>query len=331
MPAIISTHQTSIDTYTTKTNTPLTNLSSSKSSIQTNKESITNAERTISEKTEALADLKNGATENEIKTAEEKIKEKEESLAKILAGTDELDIKSQELTIKQKENALADAKDKLADYTVHAPFSGTLAKMSVKKKDEVVSGTVVATIITNQRIAEISMNEVDVSKIKLKQKAMLTFDAVEDLTISGEVGEIDATGTVSQGVVTYSVKILFNTQDERIKPGMSVSASIITDVRQDTLYIPNSAVKNTDGSYYIEKFADAIPQLNLNSQGIISASAPIKQPVEIGISNDTHTEIISGLHEGDQIITRTINGTTKTTQQTAPSLFGGPPGGMRMR
>lgn len=330
-PAIISTHQTSLDTYTSKTNTPLANLSSSKSSIQNDKESITNTQRTISEKTEALTDLKNGATENEIKTAEEKIKEKEESLAKILAGTDELDIKSQELTIKQKENALADAKDKLADYTVRAPFSGTLAKMSVKKKDEVSSGTAVATIITDQRIAEISMNEVDVSKIKLKQKAMLTFDAVEDLTISGEVGEIDATGTVSQGVVTYGVKILFNTQDERIKPGMSVSASIITDVKQDTLYVPSSAVKNTDESYYIEKFTETIPQSNLNSQGIISASAPVKQSVEIGISNDTHTEIISGLSEGDQIITRTINGTTKATQQTAPSLFGGPPGGMRMR
>lgn len=310
IPTILGTHQTLIDTYTSKTNTPLSNLSGAKNSIQSNKESITNADRTISEKTESLTDLKNGATENEIKTSEEKIKEREESLVKILAGVDPLDIKSQELTIEQRKNALADAKDKLADYTVRAPFAGTLAKMSVKKKDEVGSGAVVATIITNQRIAELSLNEVDIAKIKVKQKAMLTFDAIEDLTISGEVGEIDATGIVSQGVVTYGVKILFNTQDERVKPGMSVSASIITDVKQDVLFVPNSAVKNANGdSYYVE-----------------TGSPPTKQPVEIGISNDTSTEIVFGLKEGEQIITRTAtNGAAKTVQ--APSLFGGGGGG----
>ena len=70
-------------------------------------------------------------------------------------------------------------------------------------------------------------------------------------------------------------------------------------------------------------FAAPMPQ-DQGAQGIISAVAPRRQPVETGLSNDTSTEIISGLKEGDQIVTRTISGvTTAKTATAAPSIFGG--------
>ncbi len=223
-----------------------------------------------------------------------------------------LDIASQELNIKQKENALLDAKEKLADYFVRAPFDGTIAKLDAKKADSVTASTIVATLITTQKIAEVSLNEVDVAKIKIGQKATLTFDAVEGLSIAGKVAEVDTVGTVSQGVVTYNVKIGFDTQDDRVKPGMSVDASIITDVKQDVLVVPNSAVKLRGDTYYVE-----IPDTPL----------PRQQQVEIGLSNDTDTEIVSGLKEGDEIIIRTITpAANQPSQQQAPSLFGTPRG-----
>ena len=101
-------------------------------------------------------------------------------------------------------------------------------------------------LITKQKIAEISLNEVDAAKVKVGQKVTLTFDAIDGLSITGEVSEIDALGTVSQGVVTYGVKIAFDTQDERVKSGMSVSAAIITDVKQNVLLVPNAAVKSNE-------------------------------------------------------------------------------------
>ena len=165
------------------------------------------------------------------------------------------------------------------------------------------------------------MNEVDVAKIQVGQKAPLTFDAVPDLTITGEVSEIDSIGIVSQGVVTYNVKINFDTQDSRVKPSMSVSASIITDIKQDVLVVPNSAIKSQSGTSYIEMFDTPLIAPRDKTTGTISKIAPNKIPVEVGLSNDSQSEIISGIKENDEIVSRTILPTTTTTA-TAPSIFG---------
>jgi len=300
------THLASLNSYTGKTNSHIGSLLSIKSSIQSGKQSIINYARTIEEKTQ--------------------------SLANVLAGPDSIDLQSQQMTIRQRENALSDAKQKLADYSVYAPFDGIIAEATVKKGDAVSAGTTIATMITKQKIAEISLNEIDAAKVKDGQKVTLTFDAIENLTISGQVLEIDALGTVTQGVVSYNVKIGFDTQDDRIKPGMSVSAAIVTDVKQNVLSVPNSAIKTTSGVAYVQILdqptqnsaqSAAAGQSASVSQGITSLIPPRQQQVEIGISNDTTTEIISGLKEGDQIVVRTVSPTTQTTTQTAPSLFGG--------
>lgn len=336
LPTIISTHQGLIDTYTGNTNSHLVTLLAMKRTIQDGKEDIANAERSVTEKTEALNDLKNGADENDLKTAEEKVKEKEESLAEIKAPPDPLDIKTQELSVKQKENALADAKENLADYYVRAPFSGIVAKMDMKKGDSVSSGGVIATMITHQRIAEISLNEVDVAKIKAGQKVILTFDAVPDLSLSGEVTDVDSIGTVSQGVVSYTVKTTFDTQDERVKPSMSVSANIITDVKTDALIVPNSAVKLQGEENYVQ-IADGqnLQAQNGSLKGVALLTPPRRQIVEIGISNDESTEIISGLKEGDLVVTGIINSQAGTATSNSnqnsmfriPGMGGGPPPG----
>lgn len=295
--SVVSTHQSSLDSYTGTTNSHLLNLFSIKRTIQTSKEAIVNASRSIAEKTESLAKLK--------------------------AGADALDIQSSELSIKQKKNALLDAKEKLADYFIRAPFDGVIAEANVKKGDAVSSASVFATVIARQKLAEISLNEVDVAKVKIGQKTTLTFDAVPELTITGQVAEVGSIGVVSQGVVTYGVKIAFDpvrgktpeasadmpsayrtsngvdAQDERIKPGMSVSAAIITDSKIDVLLVPNSAVKQQNGISYVEVMKDGAPEQRI---------------VETGLANDTLTEIISGLDKGEQVITQTITSATKTAQ-----------------
>ena len=232
----------------------------------------------------------------------------------------DLDVQSSELSVKQKENALQDAKDNLSNYYVYAPFAGTISNVAVKKTDSVSSGTTIATLITEKQVAEISLNEVDVAKIQIGQKATLTFDAIPDLTITGKVVEIDSIGTVSQGVVNYTVKISFDTNDARVKPGMSVNANIITNVKQDVLTVPNSAVKTQNGTSYVQMFDTPLPTPATGVQGSPSLTPPVNQTVEIGISDDTNTEIISGLKEGDTIVTKTITTSAASTTST-PSLL----------
>jgi multidrug efflux pump subunit AcrA (membrane-fusion protein) len=166
------------------------------------------------------------------------------------------------------------------------------------------------------------MNEVDVAKIKLGQKATIAFDAIEDLTMTGTVAEIDTIGAVSQGVVSYNIKITFDTEEALIKPGMSVSASIITDSKTDVLIIPSSAIKTQGTAKYVQMFSIPLVASAISSQGTPSTEMPNQINVEIGISDDTSTEIISGLKEGDQIISRIITTSTTTTTQ-ASSLLGG--------
>lgn len=298
---LADSHLSILSSYTSKTNSHLTNLLGSTNSITSDKTAITNATRTIAE--------------NEL------------SFQKFEAGADTLDIRNSKINITQKENALADAQTTLSNYYLRAPFDGTIAKISAEKGDSVSNGTSVATLITPQQIATLSLNEVDVAKVKVGQKATLTFDAVEDLTITGEVAEVDTIGTVTQGVATYSVKITFDTQDERIKPGMTVSATIVIDAKTDALMIANSAIKTSnDGTTsYIETFS-TIPSGATDTAGMISSVPPIQKTVTIGISNDTETEILSGVKEGELIITRITTGAqtaAKTNTASARSLLGG--------
>ncbi len=228
-----------------------------------------------------------------------------------------LDIQSSELSVTEKQNALQDAKDKLADYFIRAPFSGTITNFDVKKSDFVSSSTVIATLITDKQLAEISLNEVDVAKVEIGQKATLTFDAIPELTTSGIVSEIDSIGLVSQGVVSYTVKITLDIQDARIKSGMTANANIQTEVKKNVLYVPSSAVKTLYGRSYVQVFSTPFID-NGGNQGTTSTILPEQVEVETGISDDTNIEIISGLTEGGQIVTRTISGgnVSKSTPPT---------------
>ena len=235
-----------------------------------------------------------------------------------------LDIQSAQLSVKNAQNSLQDAKDNLANYYIYAPFSGVLGKISAQLGSSTSSGTSIATLLTTQKICTIPLNEVDVSKVQVGQNVVLTFDALPDLTVAGKVATIDPVGTVTQGVVTYNVQINFATQDSRVKSGMSITAQIITNVKQDVLLVPNAAVKTQGPTKYVQILVNDIPQTKI---------------VTVGLSNDTNTEINSGINSGDKVVTQTITGTgagapTSTSRTGAstvriPGISGGFGGGFR--
>lgn len=249
---------------------------------------------------------------NSLSQAVNNIKESKITLSDTVAGTDPLDIRSAQLSLQSKIDAYN-------NYFVYAPFDGVIATLTAKVGES--SGSSIGTLITKQKLAVLSLNEVDIAKIKLGQKATLTFDAIDGLTISGKVAEIDSIGTVSQGVVSYNVKISFDVNDDRIKPGMSVSAEIITDTATDVLVVPSGAVKSKNGASYVETFNETLPEALAVSQGSLSPVLPNQIEVQIGLVGDTETEIISPLKEGDIIVTKTITSSTSTAKSTTPSIL----------
>ena len=236
--------------------------------------------------------------------------------------SEDIDIKTALNTIEQRKSSLANARESLAeaqealgDYIVVAPFDGVLATLPVKRADKVSASTVIATLLTKAKIAEITLNEVDVSKIAVDQKVTLTFDAVPDITIAGTVAYVDMVGTTNQGVVSYTVKIAFLTDDDRIKQGMSVSAAITTEAKPDVLLISSGAVKSNEQNSTVQVLENVDAAAALDSQGVTSDAGPKTIQVQVGSSNDQMIEITSGLKEGDYVVTRTVDAAPRLQRQ----------------
>lgn len=261
---LIAGFQSDLRSYLGTTNSNLSSLLSQKRSLQDTKESIINIERDIS-----ILEINNPT------------------------GINPIDLQIAQNGIKKREVALADLKAELTDYIVRAPFFGIIANINAKNGDSVSSSTTLAILITKQKIAEITLNEIDVAKVEIDQSATLTFDAIEDMTLTGKVIEIDTLGTITQGIVTYNVKIAFDTQDERIKPGMTTDASIVTEKKDNIILVPNIAVRTQGGQVFVEVMQAGILQAVL---------------VEVGLSNEVSTEIISGLQEGAEVVTARLGG-----------------------
>lgn len=282
----LATTQTNLNSWLSKMGSHVDDLTTIYNTIQDSKSTITSSARDIVAKKLSLDKLKNGA--------------------------DPLDVQQQQLAVRSQEY-------NYENYFIRAPFEGVIAKTYVNKGDSISNGTTIATFITKQQVAGITLNEVDVAKVKVGDKVTLTFDAVEGLTITGKVLEVDLAGVVSQGVVTYGVKIGFDTTDERVRSGMSVSASIATDIHQDVIVVPNSAVKTQGGAQYVLTVDNNI-NASTDNTGTTLSTAPQQKTVTIGISDDQNTEVLMGLSVGDKIVSKTIVGSATATTQ-APSLL----------
>jgi len=233
----------------------------------------------------------------------------------------ELSIKQKEIDLEQAKNKLNDLKEDLNDYYITAPLSGILSTLNIKKGDLIASNQIIGTIITNQKIAKIFLNEIDAAKVKVGQEATLTFDALPDLKVKGRVIEINTVGKEEQGVVSYDIKISLEKENVNIKPGMSVNAEIIVNRKENILLVPNSAIKSDKMGKYVEVVKNyEIERKKLFEPVAISQNLIEKRYIKTGISNDEFTEILEGLKEGEIIIIRTLNQTAKNRQQTNPFL-----------
>lgn len=221
-----------------------------------------------------------------------------------LSGGDNvpLTVQSAQLTYTKAQNTYNDARDALSDYVVTAPFAGTIAAVTVQVHDQ-TSGSV-ATLITTGNYAELSLSESDAAQVKVGNKAKLTFDAIDGLTLNGTVSEVGSVGTVSSGVVSYTVKVTFDTQDSRVKPGMTVTADITANTATG-LMVPSSAVKTSNGKSYVLAFKPPLDVATSSMSTVTSTESPTKVIVTTGLVGDTHTIILSGLAKGEQIVTKT--------------------------
>lgn len=202
---------------------------------------------------------------------------------------------------------------------IAAPISGVVSDITLQP-GMAISNTVNATtnVVSSQKIATIhseslpiaqfNVSEIDVGKIKEGNKATITLDALSGKTFTGVVTGVDRTGVVSSGVTNYPLTINFDTNDNEILPNMSVTANIITATRDNVLLVPASSIQTVSGSTYVR---------------VMKNNQVIQVQVETGLSSDTQTEIVSGVSEGDSVVTSVVSNNQSSGSSPFSSRFGG--------
>lgn len=240
-----------------------------------------------------------------LSTQEKAVADAEQKLKTANAGFAQVKAPSRYEEVLSAQGALQSAQANYEDTIIRAPFDGQVGKVSITAGEFVQSGTEAVTIIGEGKIAEITLNEVDVANLKVGQKAALTFDALPDLELMGSVAEIDTSGTDDSGVIIFGVKIIIGNDDDRVKPGMSVTGTITTNEKENSVVLSNTALKEDDtGEYYV-----LVKDINGSEKN------PNKKVlIKIGLSNDIETEIVEGLSGNEEVLYREIS--QKETKQS---------------
>jgi RND family efflux transporter MFP subunit len=235
----------------------------------------------------------------------------------------ETDIKNSEINIEKTKNKIIDLEKDLNDYKIYSPIDGVVNNINFKKGDFISPNSLLMNINSQVKLVEIKLNEIDIPEVKIGQEALLTFDALPQKIFKGRVIQIDPIGEISQGVVSYSVKILLNNNYKEILEGMTVNADIIIDSKKDVLVVPNSAIKTIENKKYVE-VPDERENLNLqNNKPLVLKYPPKIAFIKTGLNDSKNTEILEGLKEGDFVILRKIGGDNKSNQtsQNQQGLF----------
>jgi HlyD family secretion protein len=247
-------------------------------------------------------------------------------------------LSSAQKKIAQVRAGLTRLADVLQKYDAYAPLNGIVTNLSVRVGETVVPGiqnspsSTIMTIADMSLItAEVKVDETDIVNVRLNQVADITVDAIPNRSFKGHVIEIGNTAIVrstgvaasqsavsSQEAKDFKVVIAVDNPDDEIRPGLSATAKITTATRPSVLTIPIQALtvrQKGDLAKKPEKGAaqaaapDAVTERALKEeiQGVfvINKGKAEFRKVETGITGTTDIEVVSGLQQGDEIVTGT--------------------------
>lgn len=179
-------------------------------------------------------------------------------------------VESADDNLENAENKLSNTQDNVDDYTITAPISGTVITKNAKVGDKISkssSGTTTMAVIydLSTMTLEMSVDELDVSSIKVRQSVEITADAVEGETFTGTVTNVSLQSSYSNGVTNYPVTVTLDDTGSLL-PGMNVDAKIILDSSENALVIPASALMRGN-RVYVKKSSDSTENTDTQRNG----------------------------------------------------------------
>jgi len=163
-------------------------------------------------------------------------------------GVTDAQVASAQANVAQREAALAQARIDLARTRITSPVNGIVIKRSIEKGQTVAASLQAPElfiIAQNLREMEVdaSIDEADVGRIRTGQRATFTVDAFPGQTFEGQVAQVRKAALNVANVVTYVAVVTFANNDGRLLPGMTANVRVVTDVRDNVLKVPNSALR----------------------------------------------------------------------------------------
>lgn len=245
-------------------------------------------------------------------------------------------VRAAEATVVQTRGARSRAETNLKNATIRSPVDGVVISRSVDVGQTVAASFQTPTLFTiaqdlTQMQIETSVDEADISRVRVGQPVTFTVDAYPDTPFKARVAQVRNAPVVTQNVVTYVVVITVANPDLKLKPGMTANVAIEVGRKDNVLKVPKAALRYKPRS---DKEESDVPRAmgrpggmkgkSDGSQQVFVLSAekkPVPVTIATGLGNDSHVEVLSGgLKEGDKVIVQ-----ESTPDDKKKKSGGGPP------
>lgn len=303
----LDTLKSNVSSARTSTNTSISSITSAQQDISTqkitNQTNLDNAQATVNSAQSALslseqslasvkssANLKINSAQSAVRSAEGVLKQAEDQLALKKARPRSADVLSFQSQVKKAQANVDLIENQIDNSMLKAPEKGIVTEINGEIGELSTSAKVFIAIITADNFEiKANISEVDISKVKIDDEVKITFDALgPDKEFMGKIVSVEPAQTEISGVIYYKVTTMFSANAEIIKPGMTANLDVMTAKKSDVLMIPFQALREDGLKKYVQ---------------ILVNGKPKNADIAIGLKGDINIEIVSGLSEGQKVIT----------------------------
>lgn len=200
------------------------------------------------------------------------------------------------------------AQTNLGYATITSPIDGVVLSKSVEEGQTVAASFstpelfTIAQDLTNMQVVA-DVDEADIGDVKEGERVTFTVDAYPDDTFEGEVKQVRQEATTTNNVVTYEVVISAPNADLKLKPGLTANVTIYTAERKGVLSVPSKALRFTPQKETVGKMKIVDVANAKNKVWTIEGNSIVAHKVNIGMTDGTNTQIVSGIAEGTKVVT----------------------------
>jgi HlyD family secretion protein len=245
----------------------------------------------------------------------------EARLGQLQSGPQPAELDAAEAQVQSAQAQFDLARLALEEASLVAPFDGEIAEVGLRAGELPSPGRSAVTLADLSRLhVTVTVDEVDIAKIRAGQPVSLTLDALPDASLSGTVASIAPLAQPATAVTSYAVRITITSTDARVRPGMSTNADILVDRRVAALVVPRRAVRSDRGRLLVDVARE--PGLcGLPPEQLPAEPALETREVRVGLSNEQAIEIVSGVDPADCLRVEGVDARL--------NLLNGPPGPRR--